>query len=56
MRGFVGPTAADPTPWLALQISLDVLDRLCSTASLPFLWVLAQPHEQAYEMAALREL
>lgn len=56
MRGFVGPSTADPTPWLALQINLSVLDRLCSRARLLFLRVLAQSHEQAYEMAALREL
>ena len=56
MRGFVGPVAADLTPWLALQINPSVFDGLCSRASLLFLRVLAQSHEQAYELAALREL
>lgn len=58
MRGFVGLTAADPTPWLALQINLSVWDRLCSRVSLLLLQVLAQSHEQAYEMemAALGEV
>lgn len=56
MRGFVGPTAADPIPWLALQINLSVWDALCSRASLLFLRVLAQYREQAYEVADLREL
>lgn len=56
MGGFVGPTAADPTPWLALQIGLPVLDGLCNRASLLVIHMLAQFHEQAYEVAAPREL
>lgn len=56
MRGFVGPAAANPTPWLALQINLSVWDTLCSRASLLFLQVPAQSREQAYEVADPREL